>query len=52
MPNDKIFETDKLDDSEFNLVAPEEPEIRRVGSGEKRKINITFCSLSSRLLSP
>jgi hypothetical protein len=37
MPNDKIFETDKLDDSEFNLVAPEEPEIRRVGSGEKKK---------------
>lgn len=37
MAKDEIFETDKLDDSEFNLAAPEEPEIRRVESNEKKK---------------
>lgn len=37
MPNDEIFETDKLDDSEFNLATPEEPEIHRVDSKEKKK---------------
>ena len=37
MPNDEIFETDKLDDSEFNLAMPEEPEIIRVESKEKKK---------------
>ena len=37
MPNDEIFETDKLDDSEFNLAMLEEPEIIRVESKEKKK---------------
>lgn len=37
MAKDEIFETDKLDDSEFNLAAPEEPEIRWVESNEKKK---------------
>ena len=45
MPNDEIFETDKLDDSEFNLAMPEEPEIIRVESKEKKKNKYTLLLL-------
>lgn len=45
MANDEIFETDKLDDSEFNLVAPDEPEILRVESKEKKKNKYTLLLL-------